>query len=157
MSRTALTATVVLAALALALPTAAAAETSTFAEARRGDLRVLSSVIVTRTAVDLMGGWLNDAKPCTAERRLRVTVTIHRTRGNTGAAVSQEITRRRANCAEGGPNLGFQIDAETEPNFACSNGSWKPGRYDFITKTKHLRTGVVSVASLSWVKRRTCA
>lgn len=156
MSRTALTATVVLA--ALALPTAAAAETSAFSEARRGDLRVFSSVIVTRTAVDLMGGWLNDARPCTAERRLRVTGTIYRTRGNTTGVTKYKITRRRANCAEGGPNLGFQIEAdETEPNFACANGSWKPGRYDFITKTKHLGSDVVSVASLSWVKRRTCA
>lgn len=140
---------------ALALPTAAAAETSVFAEAKKGDLRVLSSVLLTRKAVDMMGGWLNESKPCTAERRLRVVVRIFRTRGNSSAVTGNQITRKRMNCAEGGPNLGFQFDA-SDTGFACPNGAWKPGRYDFVTRTRHLASGVVSVASLGWVKRRAC-
>jgi hypothetical protein len=140
---------------ALALPTAAAAETSVFAEATDGDLRVLSSVLLTRMAVDMMGGWLNDAQPCTTERRLRVVVRIFRTRGGTTTQFSDRVTARRMNCAEGGPNLGFQLDA-ADTGFACPNGTWRPGRYDFVTRTKHLASDLVSVASLGWNKRGAC-
>jgi hypothetical protein len=140
---------------ALALPTAAAAETSVFAEAKKGDLRVLSSVLLTRKAVDMMGGWLNESKPCATERRLRVVVRIFRTRGGSTNQFSDRVTAKRMNCAEGGPNLGFQFDA-SDTGFACPNGAWKPGRYDFVTRTRHLASGVVSVASLGWVKRGAC-
>jgi hypothetical protein len=143
---------------ALVLPTAAGAEIAAFSEAKRGNLRVLSSVLLTRGAVEMMGGWLNPARPCAAERRLRVVATIYRTRGNTSSVTRDRVTRRVMNCAEGGPNLGFQFDAETtEPRLACPNGSWRPGRYDFVIRTKHLANGLVSVASLSWTKQRRCS
>jgi hypothetical protein len=143
---------------ALALPGTAGAEISTFSEATLGKLRVLSSVVLTRGAVDMMGGWLNTARPCTAERRLRVVARIYRSRGNSTSVTGDNVTRRMMNCAEGGPNLGFHFDAETtEPRFACPDGSWKPGRYDFITRTKHLASGLVSVASLGWTKREPCS
>jgi hypothetical protein len=153
MSRKALTTGVAL--VALALPAAAGAETSVFAEAKKGDLRVLSSVLLTRKAVDMMGGWLNESRPCTTERRLRVVVRIFRTRGGTTSEFSRRVTAKRMNCAEGGPNLGFQFDA-SDTGFACPNGAWRPGRYDFITRTRHLASGVVSVASLGWVKQAAC-
>ncbi len=62
MSRNAFTTGVAL--VALALPAAASAETTAFAEAKKGDLRVLSSVLLTNRAVDLMGGWLNESQSC---------------------------------------------------------------------------------------------
>jgi hypothetical protein len=115
-------------------------------------------VLLTRGAVDMMGGWLNDSRPCTAERRLRVVARIYRTRGNSTSVTRDSVTRRVMNCAEGGPNLGFQFDAETtEPRLACPDGTWRPGRYDFVTRTKHLASGLVSVASLSWTKRKRCS
>jgi hypothetical protein len=140
---------------ALALPTAAAAETSVFAEAKKGDLRVLSSVLLTNRAVDMMGGWLNESQPCTTERRLRVTVRIFRTRGNSTGVFGDNVTAKRMNCAEGGPNLGFQFDA-SDTGFACPNGTWRPGRYEFITRTRHLASNVLSVASLGWRERGAC-
>lgn len=156
MSRKLFTALVVVG--ALALPGTAGAEIATFSEAKRGNLRVLSSVLLTRGAVEMMGGWLNTARPCTAERRLRVVARIYRTRGNSSSVTGDRVTRRVMNCAEGGPNLGFQFDAETtEPRLACPNGSWRPGRYDFVIRTKHLASGLVSVASLSWTKRKRCS
>jgi hypothetical protein len=153
MSRKALITTVAVA--ALALPASAAAETTAFSEAKRGDLRVFSSVLLTNRAVDLMGGWLNEAQPGTTERRLRVTVRIFRTRGNSTAVFGDNVTAKRMNCAEGGPNLGFQYDA-SDTGFACPGGAWKPGRYEFITRTRHLASDVLSVASLGWVKRGAC-
>ena len=36
------------------------------------------------------------------------------------------------------------------------NGSWKPGRYDFLTRTRHVRSGVVAVATLGWTKKKAC-
>jgi hypothetical protein len=153
MSRKTLTAGAAL--VALALPTAAAAETSAFAEAKRGQLRVLSSVLLTWRAVDMMGGWLHGGQPCTTERRLRVVVQVFRTRGGTTNDFRDSVTAKRMNCAEGGPNLGFQLDA-ADTGFACPNGAWRPGRYDFVTRTKHLASGVVSVASLGWNKQATC-
>jgi hypothetical protein len=141
--------------VALALPTAAAAETSVFAEAKQGSLRVMSSVLLTGRAVDMMGGWLNEAQQCNVERKLRVTIEIFRTRGGITTEYTDRIAEKRANCAEGGPNLGFQLDA-ADTGFACANGRWKPGRYDYVTRTKHLATGVVSMASLLIFERDAC-
>jgi hypothetical protein len=39
---------------------------------------------------------------------------------------------------------------------ACPNGSWKPGRYDFLTRTRHVRSGVIAVATLGWTKKKAC-
>jgi hypothetical protein len=153
MSRTSIAAAAAL--VALALPTAAAAETSVFAEAKKGQLRVLSSVLLTRKAVDMRGGWLHDGQSCTTERRLRVVVDVVRTRGGSTSGFSRLRTAKRMNCAEGGPNLGFHLDA-ADTGFACPNGTWRPGRYEFVTKTKHLASGVVSVASLGWTKQAAC-
>lgn len=140
---------------ALALPAAAGAEIATFAEAKRGKLHVLSSVLVARKAADMRGGWFNTAVPCTAERRLRVTIEVHRSTANSGAALAASKTRRVANCAEGGPNLGFNVTARSA-GFACPDGTWRRGRYDFVTRTKHLASGVVAVASLGWTKHGAC-
>jgi hypothetical protein len=154
MSRKILTVGVAL--VALALPTAAAAETAVFAEAKQGKLRVLSSVLLTGRAVDMMGGWLHGGQPCTTERRLRVVVEIFRTRGGATTEFTDRVTAKRMNCAEGGPNLGFQLSA-AETGFDCPNGRWRPGRYDFVTRTKHLASGLISVASLGWVNREACS
>jgi hypothetical protein len=141
--------------VALALPTAASAETSSFAEAKKGNLRVFSSVVLTRKAVDMMGGWLNESSPCATERRLRVRIEIFRTRRGTTTDHTDSVTQRMMNCAEGGPNLGFQLDA-SDTGFACPNGSWKPGRYDFVTRTRHLRSGLNAMSSLLLFDRTPC-
>jgi hypothetical protein len=44
---------------ALALSATAGAEINSFAEARRGSLHVLSSVLVSGHSVDMRGGWFN--------------------------------------------------------------------------------------------------
>jgi hypothetical protein len=144
---------------ALVLPAGASAETSTFSVAKWGALNVVSSVVFTRTGVDMMGGWFHTQQPCSLERRLRVWVTFTRTRpnGSHGATVFDSVTRRVMNCAEGGPNLGFHFRAaDFSRGLACPDGRWKPGRYDFQTRTRHLASGLLSVATLSVFKRAAC-
>jgi hypothetical protein len=153
MRRSSLVIAVLVAAITL-VPTAAA-EPNSFAEARRGNLHVLSSVLLSRHSVDMRGGWFNASLSCTVLRRLRVHAEIHRTSGSSSAATGAAKTRRVMNCAEGGPNVGFTISA-ADIDMACQNGSWKPGRYDFLTRTRHVRSGVVAVATLSWTKKKAC-
>lgn len=138
------------------VPALALAEPATFATARKGSLDVTSSILVTSKAVDQYGGWTDESKPCTAFRTLRVRAEIHFTRPS-GTGQNRIRTRRSAmmNCAEGGPNLGFSQTAASG-SFACPDGRWKPGRYDFVTRTTHLASGLVSIASLSWIRRGTC-
>ncbi len=140
---------------ALALSATAGAEVNSFAEARRGSLHVLSSVLVSGHSVDMRGGWFNNSLSCTTSRRLRVHAEIQRTADNNGSAIGMSDTGPVVNCAEGGPNFGFTISA-SDAGMACANGSWKPGRYDFLTRTRHVRSGVVAVATLGWTKKKAC-
>ena len=153
MRRTSLVVAVLVAALALSAT--AGAEINSFAEARRGSLHVLSSVLVSGHSVDMRGGWFNTSLSCTTSRRLRVHAEIQRTTAHSGAITGMAKTGRVMNCAEGGPNFGFTI-SPSEAGMACPNGSWKPGRYDFLTRTRHVRSGVVAVASLGWTKKKAC-
>jgi len=153
MRRTSLVVAVLVAALALSAT--AGAEINSFAEARRGSLHVLSSVLVSGHSVDMRGGWFNNSLPCTTSRRLRVHAEIQRTAGNNGSGIGMTDTGPVTNCAEGGPNFGFTISA-SDAGMACPNGSWKPGRYDFLTRTRHVRSGVIAVATLGWTKKKAC-
>ena len=69
MRRTSLVIAVLVAALALSAT--AGAEINSFAEARKGSLHVLSSVLLSGHSVDMRGGWFNRSLACTALRRLR--------------------------------------------------------------------------------------
>ena len=128
MRRTSLVVAVLVAALALSAT--AGAEINSFAEARRGSLHVLSSVLVSGHSVDMRGGWFNTSLSCTTSRRLHVHAEIQRTTAHSSAITGMAKTGHVMNCAEGGPNFGFTI-SPSEAGMACPNGSWKPGRYDF--------------------------
>ena len=138
------------------VPALASAEPGTFATARKGSLDVTSSIFVSSKAVDQFGGWTDETVLCTAFRTLRVTTEIFRTRPDgTG---QHRIKVRQApvmNCAEGGPNLGFHRTAASV-GLACADGRWKPGRYDFVTRTKQIASGLVALGTLSWIRRGTC-
>lgn len=153
MRRTSLVLAVLVATLALSAT--AGAEINSFAEARRGNLHVLSSVLLSGHSVDMRGGWFKTSLSCTAYRRLHVHAQIQRTTGHSSEATGNAKTRRVMNCAEGGPNVGFTF-SPADAGMACPNGSWKPGRYDFLTRTRHVRSGVVAVATLGWTKKKAC-
>jgi hypothetical protein len=144
-----LTAVVVACACALAAGGTASAETSSLGVARAGSLTVSSFVIAFPRAVELRGGWNNDGVPCNQSRRLRVAVEIFYTPfGATGRRIARVRTGIRMNCAEGGPNLGFSLRADGN-GLACPDGTWKPGRYTFVTETRHLASGLRALADLS--------
>ena len=135
------------AAASLATAPAAAADPGTFAAARQGSLLVASSALVGNRDAEMMGGWNNDRVTCAATRRLTVRILIDRVRGGATDRVRRRKTGRVANCAEGGPNFGFVIRA-ADVGLACPDGSWRPGRYDFVTNTRHHSSGLRAIASL---------
>ena len=71
--------------------------------------------------------------PCTTSRRLRVHAEIQRTAGNNGSGIGMSDAGPVMNCAEGGPNFGFTL-SPSDAGMACPDGSWKRGRYDFLTR-----------------------
>jgi len=144
-------------ALAAAAPAGAAAEPPTsFGITRIGSFNLISSVLIAPKTVDMRGGWTDDSMPCTTWRTLRVQMLVQYTPAS-GAA---KIVRRKReapvqNCAEGGPNLGRTLRA-TRLGLACPDGTWKPGRYDFVTNTRHLARKVNAIATLGWFNDDPC-
>jgi hypothetical protein len=144
------------AAVGAAAPSAGAAlDPGTFAVARDGNLTVVSSVIVGRRTVDMMGGWSSEAAPCDRMRRLDVEILIDRVRRGKTTRFRDEVSARVQNCAEGGPNLGFVLSA-TDVGMACSDGTWRRGHYTFVTDTTHRRRGLLATADLFFAERDPC-
>ena len=146
------------AALCLAAPSAAAqaSHPEVLALSERGSLQVASTVLVGRRVADMRGGWVDERVRCRASRRLTVSIEIHRTlRGNPAGTVQRSKSGSVANCAEGGPNFGYTVRAAAV-GLACPNGAWRPGRYDFVTRTRHRRTGVRATAAVSFRVRTPC-
>ena len=127
--------------LAAAPAASAVVDPGTFATARDGRLIVVSSVLVANRSVEMMGGWNKEGAPCDRMRRLDVRILIDR-------VLVQ-------NCAEGGPNLGFQLTA-TDVGMACPDGRWRPGQYTFVTNTLHRARGLRAIASLFFRVREAC-
>ncbi len=135
---------------------AAAGEPGTFASAHLGSLSVTSGVLVSTRAVDMRGVWLDETKPCTTNRRLRIRAEIdYVPRQGNPRRVVRAGTFLDVNCAEGGPNVGFTITARSI-GLACPNGTWKPARYDFVTATTEPTRRLKATASLLWEKRGRC-
>ena len=135
----------------LLVTASAPAQTSspgTFAISERGSLQVASSILTERRVADMRGGWTNERISCRASHRLRVKIEIHRSvGGNAGGDVERSKSGPVTNCAEGGPNFGFTIRAASV-GLACPNRAWRPGRYDFVTRTRDLRSGLRATATL---------
>jgi hypothetical protein len=135
----------------------AAGEPSTIADARLGTLHVTSAVYVNPKSVVLMGVWQNSKVACTANRRLRVRGEVDYIPA--GGPPRRPFVRSRVfldrNCSEGGPNVGFTVTAR-RLGLACPNGTWRPARYNLLTRTTELRTGLASTASVNWAKTAHC-
>lgn len=145
------------AAAALAVPAATAAnEPAAYGMATKGTLDVVSGVLVSARAVDLRGVWLDDTKPCSQTRTLRVSIEVFYS-SSTGATKRTKLAKSGAvaNCAEGGPNFGYTFNAAAR-GYACASGVWKPGNYSFVTTTRDTASGLVASASLSWTKKGSC-
>jgi hypothetical protein len=144
------------AALVLAAAAAAVDEPSASATATNGTLEVISGVLVLPRAVELKGVWIDESVVCTTNRTLRVAIEVSFI-PPTGRPrrIGRTRTGTVMNCAEGGPNFGFQLTARGL-RLACPNGRWRPGRYDFVTRTTETGSGLRSTASLGWEKGTAC-
>jgi hypothetical protein len=140
-------------AAAPAPPTGPPSPPAAFAAARRGTLSVTSGVYVSAKAVELLGVWNDRRVACAARRRLAVKGEVNWTSfgGRTRRVVRRGVFLD-ANCAEGGPNVGFTIRARSV-GLACANGRWKPGHYVFGTDTREPATRLRATADLLWEKR----
>jgi len=128
-------------------------ETSVFAHAQLGSLSVVSGALVSRTAAVLRGVWNDEHVSCRTTRLLTVKILIDHV--PSGKRLARSGRFEDANCAEGGPNVGFTITAR-QAGLACSNGAWKPGRYDFVTTTTEPAKKLLATASLQWTNSKPC-
>jgi len=124
--------------------------------AKKGTLHATDLVNLNAKSVAMLGGWRNAAVPCSSHRRLRISVLVHRTGpGGTGTTVRRSRTGVIQNCAEGGPNFGFELTADSL-GMACPDGAWRPGRYDFVIHTDVALAKLRATAALTWPNRVAC-
>ena len=135
-------------ALALAAPAAAADEPGTFGMAQRGSFKLVAGVILNPKGGEMKGVWLDAKQGCLARRTLRVAISIDLVNA---AGKTTRVKRTRSgtvdNCAEGGPNFGFDL-VPRSLGLGCASGRWKPGRYSMTTRVTDVRTGLLAQASL---------
>jgi hypothetical protein len=147
---------VALIALLLAVPALAADEPGTFGMAQRGSLKIVSGVLLNDRGGEMKGVWLNANQSCFAHRTLRVSIQIDlvSAAGKT-TRIKRSRTGRVGNCAEGGPNFGYDLQPRAL-GMGCASGRWRPGRYAMITTTKDLGSGLIAQASLYRQVTRRC-
>ncbi len=142
--------------LALAAPALAADDPSAYGMAQRGSFKVVSNVLLSPAGGEMKGVWLDGKRGCRDTRPLRVSIQIDLV---SAAGKTTRVKRSRQaavdNCAEGGPNFGFDL-APKAYKMACANGRWKPGRYSLVTRTLDIRSGISAQASLYHQVTRRC-
>ena len=142
-------------ALLLGIAAVGGGEPSSSGTARLGSLTVTASVLAGAKAVDMRGVWNDTKVPCTVSRRLRVRILVDRVASGKTKRILRSGTFPDTNCAEGGPNVGFTINARAV-GLACPNGRWKPGLYHFLTRAKEPKRELEASASLDWTNTRRC-
>ena len=147
---------VILLALALAAPAAAADDPAAYGLAQRGSFKVVSNVLLSPTGGEMKGVWLDDKRGCLDTRTLQVSIQIDLV-SPAGKTTRIKRSRRGAvdNCAECGPNFGFDL-APKAYKMACANGRWRPGRYSLTTRTLDVASGIAAHASLYHQITRRC-
>ena len=143
-------------ALALAAPAFATDLPGTFGMAQRGSLKIVSGVLLNDRGGEMKGVWLDARKGCLVRRTLRVSIQIDLVSpaGKT-TRVRRARTGRVENCAEGGPNFGFDLKPRAL-GMGCATGRWRPGRYSMITNTTHTASGLIAQAALYHQVTRRC-
>jgi hypothetical protein len=142
--------------LGLAASATAADQPAAYGMAQRGSLKVVSVVRIEPAGGEMKGVWIDGKKGCLDRRTLRVAIHIDLV---STAGKTTRVRRSRSglvdNCAEGGPNFGFDL-APRALGMGCANGRWKPGRYSLNTKTTHVASGLIAQASLYYQVTRKC-
>jgi hypothetical protein len=131
-------------------------EPASYGIAQRGTFKVVSVVRIEPKGGEMKGVWLDDEVGCLDKRTLRVSIQIDLV---SPAGKTTRVRRSRTaavdNCAEGGPNFGYDL-APKSYRMACANGRWRPGRYSMTTKTLELRSGISAQASLYHQRTKAC-
>jgi hypothetical protein len=142
----------------LLLPAAAIAadQPGTFGMAQRGSFKLVAGVLLSERGGEMKGVWIDAKQKCSIRRTLRVAVDIDLVNPN-GSTTRVKRSRRGPvdNCAEGGPNFGFDL-VPRKLGLGCAGGRWKPGRYAMTTRVTDVRTGLVAQASLYRQVTRRC-
>ncbi len=147
----------VVVALAFAAGSVAADLPSAYGMAELGTLKVVAGVLVTAKGAELKGVWLDGTKSCLVKRTLAVSILVDRVPKPGGATTRVRRSRSGAvdNCAEGGPNFGYDLTARAA-RMACRDGRWKPGYYSFVTTVRDRTSGLVAQVSLHYEATRSC-
>jgi hypothetical protein len=142
--------------LALTASAAAADDPSAYGMAQRGSFKVVSNVLLSPTGGEMKGVWLDGKAGCLDRRTLRVTIRIDLVSAS-GKTTRVRRSRQGAvdNCAEGGPNFGFDLRPRAY-GMGCASGRWRPGRYSLTTTTLDVRSGISAQASLYHHVTRRC-
>ena len=142
--------------LGLAASATAADQPAAYGMAQRGSLKVVSVVRIEPTGGEMKGVGLDGKTGCLDRRTLRVAIQIDLV---SPAGKTTRVRRSRTgfvdNCAEGGPNFGYDL-APRALGMGCANGRWRPGRYSLNTKTTHVASGLIAQASLYYQVTRRC-
>jgi hypothetical protein len=142
--------------LGTAASATAADQPAAYGIAQRGSLKVVSVVRIEPTGGEMKGVWLDGKRGCLDRRTLRVAIHVDLV---SPAGKTTRVRRSRTglvdNCAEGGPNFGFDL-APRALGMGCANGRWRPGRYSLNTKTTHVASGLIAQASLYYQVTRPC-
>jgi hypothetical protein len=150
------TATVLLVLLLAAGPAWAADEPVAYAVAQKGTLKVVANVLLGPTGGEMKGVWIDEKRSCRERRTLRVSIRIDLV---SPAGKTTRVSRSRRglvdNCAEGGPNFGYDLSPKSL-GLGCANGRWRPGRYSMTTVALDLRSGISAHASLYHQVTRKC-
>jgi len=143
-------------AVALAASAAAAADQPTaYGMAQLGSLKVVSNVLLSPTGGEMKGVWLDGKKGCLDRRTLRVAIQIDLVSAGKTTRIKRSRTGSVDNCAEGGPNFGFDLSPRAL-KMGCADGRWRPGRYSLNTRTTHVGSGLMAQASLYYQVTRRC-
>ena len=142
--------------LGTAASATAADQPAAYGMAQRGSLKVVSVVRIEPTGGEMKGVWIDGKKGCLDRRTLRVAIHIDLV---SPAGKTTRVRRSRTglvdNCAEGGPNFGYDL-APRALKMGCSDGRWRPGRYSLTTKTTDVASGLIAQASLYRQVTRRC-
>jgi hypothetical protein len=144
-------------AVLVAAPAAGAADwPGTFGLAERGSLKLVAGVLLHPTGGEMKGVWIDSRQSCLTRRTLRVSIQIDLVNPNgTTTRVRRSKRALVENCAEGGPNYGYDLTPRAW-KLGCRSGRWKPGRYAMTTRVTDVRTGLVAQTSLYHQVTRRC-
>lgn len=136
-------------------PSAAVTEPAATGSAQLGRLIVSSTIVVSPTNVEMMGGWHDTAAACAHRRRLDVRMLIDRVDAGRTNRVRRQLSRA-VGCAESVPNLGLVIRAKSV-GLGCPDGTWAPGIYSFVTNTLHRGRRLRAMAGLYLTVENPCS